>query len=248
MERGHLFVGIIFASVVWSTAGADGSEAEYSKERSGFSTEQLVAGSLANFPSDAFDSLNDYRGDSEARAILANCYIAVTIYLIGGVGDRVWCSLANADHSRSFLRHLYRIFDRTSIRLAVVDEKYRGTWLYFRVLLTRDGEKSRVEYFANWGHDAESYGYDYQAPQRLRSWPPPMKKIPCGSSRIISLVTIGADSAVREDVELEVVSGGPSTECLNAIEEYLLESQFIPGRKGNRLIEARHVELWGTWR
>ena len=251
MECGHFFWGTILASVFWSTAGADGSEEEDSKERSSFSAEQLVAGSLANLPSDAFDSLKDYSGDPEARAILANCAAVMTPNgTIGGIardGGGLRCFLADADHSRFFLRDLTRISYRSSFQLAVVDEKPRDAKLYFRVLLTRESEDSQVEYFANWGHDAEKYGYAYQAPQRLLGWPKRQKKIPCGSSRIISLVTIGADSSVRNDVELEVVSGNPSTECLNAIDEYLLGSLFVPGRKGEKLIEARHTELWGNW-
>ena len=246
MECGYCFFWIILALLVCSTAGADGSDAEDSKERSGFSAEQLVAGSLAIFPSDAFDSLKDYSGDPEARAILANCRVPASIHALSHNSAR--CSLANGDHSTRFLRDITKIADNTSIQLAVVDEESRDAMLYFRVLLTREGEESKVEIFGNWGHDAEKYGYAYQAPQRLMGWPKRWRKYPCGSSRIISLVTIEADSSVLDDVELEVISGDPSTECLNALEGYLLESKFIPGRNGKKLIEARHVQYWGPGR
>ena len=77
------------------------------------------------------------------------------------------CFRANTDHSKLFLRDLSRIVLQTPIQLAVVDDEYHGADLYFRVLLTREGKESQVEYFANWGHDAEKYGYAYQAPQKL---------------------------------------------------------------------------------
>lgn len=249
MQRGHFFWGIILASVVWSTAGADGSEAEYSQEQLGFSAEQLVAGTLSYFPVGTFDSLSDYGRDKDATAILANCWARAGIEGQGAVsGNSAQCFLADAKHSLKFLSDVERIANLAVIQLATVDDKYQGSNLYFRVFLTRDGEKNQVEYFANWGHDAEKYGYAYQAPQKLYRWPTLLKKVPCGSSRVISLITIGANSGVRDDVELEVVSGNPSTECLNAIEGYLLESQFIPGREGEKLIEARHMALWGNWK
>jgi hypothetical protein len=245
----HLFFGILFATVALSTVGAKEPAEESSKEQSGFSAEQLVAGALSYFPIGTFDSLSDYGRDKDATAILANCWARAGIEGQGAVsGNSAQCFLADAKHSLKFLSDVERIADLAVIQLASVDDKYQGSNLYFRVFLTRDGEKNQVEYFANWGHDAEKYGYAYQAPQKLYRWPTLLKKVPCGSSRVISLITIGADSGVRDDVEIEVVSGNPSTECLNAIEGYLLESQFIPGREGKKLIEARHMALWGNWK
>lgn len=254
----HFFFGFLFATVVLSTVAAKEPEEENSKEQSGFSVEQLVAGTLSHFPVDTFDSLSDYGGDKDATAILANCWVRAGIEgqrvhpraeEDGVVGSNLaQCFLADAKHSVQFLRDVERIANRAIIRLAAVDDRYQGSNLYFRVLLLRDSDKNQVAYFANWGHDAEKYGYAYQAPQRLDRWPPMLKKIPCGSSRVISLITIGDDSSVREDVEFEVVSGRPSKKCLKAIEEYLLSSQFIPGRQDNRPIDARHLELWGNWK
>ena len=254
----YLFLAFLFATLVFSTAGAKEPEEKSSKELSGFSEEQLVAGTLSYFSIGTFDSLSDYGGDKDASAILANCWVRAGIEgrrtrsgieEHGAAADNLaQCFLADTKHSVQFLRDVERIANRAIIRLASVDDEYQGSNLYFRVILIRDGEKNQVEYFANWGHDAEKYGYTYQAPQRLYRWPTPLKKIPCGSSRIISLVTIGADSSVRDDVEFEVVSGNPSIECFNAIEEYLLSSQFIPGRQDNRPIDARQLGLWGRWR
>jgi len=210
-------------------------------EEQRFSTEELQAAQLARFKESAFDSLSKYGGDKDAAAILVNC----TASFQSINRNNVRCYLADANHSKRFITEVQRIGDKANFRQATVADSPERTTLYFRVLLTRDEGGANIHYFENWGHDAERYGYSYQAPQKLRSWKLTGEQPSCGSASFIALVTIGVDGNAHDDVEFETVKVAPSESCRAYVRNELLNSPYIPGRHNNEVIEARLVSRWG---
>ena len=210
-------------------------------EEQRFSTAELQAAQLARFKEDTFDSLSKYGGDQDAAAILVNC--TASFHSINR--NNVRCYLADANHSKRFITEVQRIGDKANFSQATVADNPERSTLYFRVLLTRDSSGANIHYFENWGHDAERYGYSYQAPQKLRSRKLTGEKPSCGSASFIATVTIGVDGVAHDDVEFETVRVAPSESCRAYARNELLNSPYIPGRLNNEVIEARLVNRWG---
>jgi hypothetical protein len=209
-------------------------------EEFSFSSEVIAEAELASFDDGIFDSLSDYDGDPDAAAILVNCRVWSRATTLPSLAR---CFLADPSHRDRFISDVERIADRAKLNSAVVDGNLERTEIYFRVLLTRDAGGSQIHYFENWGHDAERYGYDYRAPQRLTPLERTGERASCGGSRIISLVTVGVDGRARDDIKFETVKGKPSDECYVYIRNLLLTSDFIPARHNGKAVEALHMQM-----
>lgn len=209
-------------------------------EEFSFSSEVLAEAELASFDAGIFDDLNDYEENPEAAAILVNCRVWSRVTINNNFAR---CFLADPNHRKRFISEVERAADRAKINSAVVDGRLDRTEIYFRVLLTRDGEGSQIHYFENWGHDAERYGYDYRAPQRITPLQRTGEKPSCGGSRLISIVTVGVDGRAKDDVKFETVKGKPTEQCHAYIRNQLLASDFIPGRHNGEMVEALHVQM-----
>ena len=227
-ERSGWFVLLALTS---SLAGAEGE--------SPYAAGELASAKLASFHASIFDSLSDYDEDPDAAAILVNCRVAYGI----SNDNRSRCYLAEPSHRKRFISEVERIANRAKIDWAEVAGNVERTTIHFRVLLTRDGDHSQINYFENWGHDADKYGYDYQAPQRLLLYPRGPVKYGCRGQNLIYVVNVGVDGKAAGDVNFEKVKGEITFECKEYIRQRVTEFVFIPGRHNGKIIEAHYVGL-----
>lgn len=211
----------------------------FAEDSQRFSSEVLAAAELASFDAGIFDGLSSYKSDPDAAAILVNCRVAYGI----SNNNRSRCYLAEPSHRKRFISEVERIADKAKIDWAEVAGNVERTTIYFRVLLTRDGDHSQINYFENWGHDADKYGYEYQAPQRLLLYPRGPVKNGCRGQNLIYVVNVGIDGKATGDVNFDKVKGEITFECKEYIRQRVTEFIFIPGRHNGKIIEAHYVGL-----
>lgn len=228
IRRSFWFVLLVLAS---SLAGAE--------DESPYTAEELASAKLASFHAGVFDSLSEYDEDPDAAAILVNCQVAYGF----GNENRSRCFLADVTHRKRFISEVQRLADRAKIDWAEVAGNLERTTIYFRVLLTRKDDDSQISYFENWGHDAESYGYDYRAPQRLSFYPRTPVKNGCRGQNLIYVVPVGVDGKAKGDAKFEKVKGEITFECKEFIRQRLTEYIFVPGRHNGEAVEAQYVGL-----
>lgn len=212
-----------------------------------YSTQDLIDAEPVRISAGIFDYLVDYSGDKDARAILVNCVAFVS--RLRARYTRAICSLADEGHRDRFRRDVERRTETARLTPAIVAGEPHSTYFNFRVLLTRDDDRTSIEYFQNWGYDADKYGYAYQAPQRL--YLPKQKHVasahfgtPCVGSLVKSVISIDVDGNPHDDVEFQVAKGEPPAECFEYIQEQLVRSQYLPARVDNERVAARYIEVW----
>ena len=216
------------------TASLAGAEDE-----STYTAEELVSAKLASFHQSIFDSLSEYNENPDAAAILVNCQLEYG----SSNNNRTRCFLADPSHRKRFISEVQRLADRAKIDWAEVAGNLERTTIYFRVLLTREGDRAQISYFENWGHDAEKYGYDYQAPQRLLLYPRGPVNNGCRGQNLIYVVNVGVDGKATGEIGFEKVKGEISFECKEFIRERVAEYIFIPGRHNGNVAEIKYLEL-----
>jgi hypothetical protein len=222
-----------FASLLLTCALASADE------EAPYTAEQLASAKPASFHAGVFDSLNKYSQDKDATAILVNCWVAY-----GFSNDNVSrCFLANPQHRKRILADVERLANRAKIDWADIDGSPERTMIYFRVLLTRDGDQTQVHYFENWGYDNEKYGYDYRSPQRLSMYPRAQQRSRCSGQNLMYIVNVGVDGKAKGEVRFETVKGKISSECQEYMQERVGDYIFIPGQFNGEVVESQFVGL-----
>lgn len=124
-----------------------------------------------------------------------------------------------------------------------------NTALYFTVRLSEINGKRVVQYFPNWGIDADTYGNNYEAPQRVIGSFSAWRDIDCPVFPVVlSTVPVDAAGVPQDGIILKpydvinVVSFSPR--CQRILTDHLAQSKYIPAKLGGKPIPAHHVELW----
>lgn len=127
---------------------------------------------------------------------------------------------------------------------ALVGGEPRPVEIYFRVFFGRKGDLYGAGVFPNWGDEAETYGLEYEAPQRYNEDPPPPK---CGSVAGISRVKVDEDGRAAGDVDLVMSYGVPEHigTCENWMMQAVSEGRYIPAHHDGKPVAATYVELRG---
>lgn len=133
---------------------------------------------------------------------------------------------------------------RVELTPALVNGEPKPVEIYFRVYFGRRGDLYAAGVFPNWGDDAETYGLEYEAPQRYNEDPPPPK---CGSVGGISRVKVSEDGQAVGDVDLAMSYGEVKHygTCENWMTQVVREGRYIPAHHEGKPVAATYVELGG---
>ncbi|MDX1480684.1 MAG: hypothetical protein R3315_03355 [Woeseiaceae bacterium] len=249
---------LVLALASFAPAAASAQDAPVPAVGNRFSAAELRNATHAGFDPRAFDGVADYRGDRDFPALLVNC---VAHAPAGGTGPRrtrtpyaesIQCFRADPAQDSRFATEVERAATRGDIREAEVAGDIVSTEIYFRVMLDREGGRPQVRYMPNWGYDADSYGLDYAAPQRIlgqeRRANDQAFTFNCGAARFMTIVTVGADGRPMGAVEFDPIEGDLTLDCEAAISALLGDATFLPAQSNGMPVAARHVEIWGAGR
>ena len=131
---------------------------------------------------------------------------------------------------------------------AVVDGTAVPVEFYFRVFFGRLGDQFAAGVFPNWGDDAETYGLDYEAPQRINAREHIRN---CDPTAGIARVRVTPDGKATGDVKLMMSYGEIKSYslCENHYVDGVSNGVYIPALHEGKPVEATYVELNGdpTW-
>jgi hypothetical protein len=132
----------------------------------------------------------------------------------------------------------------TSITPAAVDGVPVPVHFHFRVFFGRKGDQYAVGVFSNWADDVDSYGQEYEAPQRYNE---DASGPNCYSVGGISKVAVDVDGAVAGDVDLVMSYGVPEHygTCENWFAKSVADGRYIPAFHEGRPVAATYVEVGG---
>lgn len=177
--------------------------------------------------------------------------VSVAVYCVAdimGTGRvfRIDCfESESVDHK--YIRAIEKTARDARATPAVVDGQEYITNLYFRTVFMRQGGEQYIGVFPNWGHDVDSYGLEYHAPQRYSNAVTPRNCVlTAGTFRAFSTLRIGVDGSPVGDVSFDRSDKDmKDQDCRASLSSLLKVSEYIPGENEGNPIETTIVEAWG---
>jgi len=132
----------------------------------------------------------------------------------------------------------------TSITPASVNGAPVPVHFHFRVYFGRKGDQYAVGVYPNWADDVETYGQEYEAPQRYSE---DAGGPNCSTVAGIAKIVVGVDGAATGDVDLVMSYGDPlpGGSCENLFTQRVSGGRYIPASHEGKPIAATYVEVGG---
>jgi hypothetical protein len=163
-----------------------------------------------------------------------------------GIANNTFC-LEHDRELESLLATLHDAVNKSRMIPAMVDGKAEEVRILFRVLFVRRGNNASVHVYENWGHDVETLGFDYRAPQ-VRSRKGTSYKCFRHDRPLVAQATIRISETGRPSGQASVEFAEGSAEdagCEQQLKEELAASAFIPAEANGKPVEATFTTVIG---
>lgn len=224
------------ASLICFVAAANADEAVVGASQPGSVVPARFAGGL-----DAASEKIRFPDHKRDVSVYINC--AARLSTAGDV-ERYFCLDYYGIADTKFREAAEAFIQQADFVPALVNGEPKSVEIYFRVFFGRRGDLYAAGVFPNWGDDAQTYGLEYEAPQRYNEDPPPPK---CGSVGGLSRVKVGEDGRAIGDVDL-VMSYGEIEHygtCENWMMQVVRDGRYVPAHHEGKPVAATYVELGG---